>query len=351
MSKLRLHAGTEPIPPGALTSGARTPPPSRRARRRPDLASLPRARGRASGRRRTRRPSRARRGSSAACARRPARARDRARPSARRRRATACATRAGSYSQRRSSMILCSRPLHRMPFSFEPVPVVHLAPKLTPSSTPSAQPVATPQFQNERYGQMPRPQSCTREAAARIERVAAVAGAHLAFARQRGVLRVALEARRASTARRRSGSRGPAAAAPRSRRRSRCRRAARPRKRTARSAPSMRLAYSMPPPGKRDARLDLLGQRDAPGQPVRCRPLQCVAVAEVGERERAERRQVDVGERHREDEVRPDPVPEVPALLARPVPRQVGAHQRPAREADRGGIRAVRARRRGRPAP
>ena len=88
-----------------------------------------------------------------------------------------------------------------------------------------------------------------------------------------------------------------------------------------------------------DARLDVVGQDEAPGPPVgAAAPVR--AIPEVGERERAERDQVDVRERHREHEVGADPVPEVPLLLARPVPGQVRAHQRLAGEADRVGMQA-----------
>ena len=86
-----------------------------------------------------------------------------------------------------------------------------------------------------------------------------------------------------------------------------------------------------------DARLDPLGQRDAPRPPVR-RAGPVRAVAKIGQREGAERRQVDVRERDRENEVRADPVPEVPAFLARPVSRQVRAKERLSREADRSRI-------------
>ena len=54
------------------------------------------------------------------------------------------------------SMTLCSRPFHRMPFSFDPVPVVHFAPTFTPNRT-SPRTRRDAQFQKERYGQMPRP--------------------------------------------------------------------------------------------------------------------------------------------------------------------------------------------------
>ena len=103
----------------------------------------------------------------------------------------------------------------------------------------------------------------------------------------------------------------------------------------------------MPRRSKAHRALDVLGQRQ------RSRPRQRHAGErprrfEVDERDLAEGRVVDVRQGDGEDESRADPVPEVPALLARPVAVQVGAHQRLARPADGGGVQPAAARRRDR---